>query len=299
MNAADERGPWYLLTGLVLGVVIGLVYSWAVQPVRYSDTAPVSLRSDFKDFYRSLIAAAYQGNPDLVRARARLALLQDEDMFGALTEQAQRTLAEDGSDRQARALGELAIALGKSAPGVNTGPDRPNQPRDAESTLPPQPMPTEAIAPLPSPTDAPSPTPTEPVPTPAEPPAAAAAPPEAALPTAAANPGGLFILLSQEKVCDPPLTAPLFQIEALDRFNSPAPGVLVIVAWDGGEERFFTGLKPEKGSGYADFTPRQGILYSIRLGETGAPVGNLAAVMCPQASGAPTWGAWLLRFVQP
>jgi hypothetical protein len=105
--------------------------------------------------------------------------------------------------------------------------------------------------------------------------------------------------LGQEKVCDVTLGAPVFQIEALDRFNAPVSGVPVIVSWPDGEERFFTGLKSEKGAGYADFTPDPGVLYSIRLGENGTPVSNLAAVMCPRASGAPTWGAWLLRFVQP
>jgi hypothetical protein len=106
-------------------------------------------------------------------------------------------------------------------------------------------------------------------------------------------------LLSQEKICDPPLPAPLFQIEALDRFNQPIPGVLVIISWPDGEERFFTGLKPEKGAGYADFAPETGVLYSVRLGENGQPVNDLAAPMCPRSSGAPTWGAWLLKFIRP
>ena len=24
----EERGPWYLLTGLIIGVIFGLVYAW-------------------------------------------------------------------------------------------------------------------------------------------------------------------------------------------------------------------------------------------------------------------------------
>lgn len=298
MNNSDQRGPWYLLTGVVLGVVFGLVYAWAVQPVRYTDTAPVSLRKDFKDHYRGLIAAAYLGNPDLVRARARLALLQDEDMYRALTEQAQRTLAENGSDQQARALGVLAIALGQAPPSSVQEAALPAEQHGVEPPLPPTiTSATPAVSLPPTQISVPvTATPTE-----VEPPTATAVIVETATtqPAAALDPNGLFVLLSQEKVCDPPLDEPLFQVEALDRFNTPASGVLVVVAWDGGEERFYTGLKPEKGLGYADFTPQQGILYSIRLGETGAPVGNLAAVMCPQSDGAPTWGAWMLRFVQP
>jgi hypothetical protein len=107
------------------------------------------------------------------------------------------------------------------------------------------------------------------------------------------------LLLSQEKLCETPLTAPLVQIEALDRFNNPVAGVLVIVTWAGGEDRFLTGLKPEKGPGYADFAPMPGTLYTLRLGENGEAVTDLAGLMCTPTSGAPYWGAWLLKFVQP
>ena len=31
----DDRGPWYLLTGLVIGVILGLVYSLKIDPVVY------------------------------------------------------------------------------------------------------------------------------------------------------------------------------------------------------------------------------------------------------------------------
>ena len=91
MNEEEQRGPWYLLTGLVIGILIGIVYARYFQPVRYVDTTPSSLRNDFKDQYRSLIAAAFLSNGDLIRARARLELLEDPDAFQALTDQAQRT----------------------------------------------------------------------------------------------------------------------------------------------------------------------------------------------------------------
>ena len=77
MRGQRERGPWYLLTGLIIGVVFGVLYAWLVSPVEYVDTPPASLRADFKDQYRVMIAAAYMANGDLLRARARLDLLQD------------------------------------------------------------------------------------------------------------------------------------------------------------------------------------------------------------------------------
>ena len=106
----ENRGAWYLLTGVVLGLVLGLVIIW-LRPVEYVDTSPSSLRADFKDRYRALIAAAYLSDGDVVRARARLELLGDTDAFRALAEQAQRTLAEGNSPQESRALGLLAVAL--------------------------------------------------------------------------------------------------------------------------------------------------------------------------------------------
>ena len=316
----ERRGPWYLLTGLVLGIALGLIYAWIFQPVQYVDTSPASLRSDFKDQYRALIAAAYLGNGDLLRARARLELLKDEDMFRTISEQAQRILAQQGSDADARALGLLAIALGQAPPGpaiaitqqrltplaqpnrtepvpllsetpipgafqvtptgVTLAIGQPTQPANVEPTIAP-PTDLSIVTPFEAQTSTSRQTDTPPS------------------PAFTATPGGPFVLLSQEKICDQPLDVPQLQIEALDRFNRPVPGVLVIIGWPGGEERFFTGLKPEKGQGYADFTLSPGTLYNLRLSENGERVTDLAGLMCTPTSGAPYWGAWLLKFVQP
>ena len=83
----ENRGPWYLLTGLVIGAVLGLLYAWVIRPVQYTNTAPSSLRAEDKDQYRAVIAAAYLANGDLLRARARLELLQDPDLYRVLAEQ--------------------------------------------------------------------------------------------------------------------------------------------------------------------------------------------------------------------
>ena len=107
----DERGYWYLLTGFVIGIVLGLVYAWLISPQQYKDTSPASLQPEFKDQYRAMIAAAFVATGNLPRAEARLQLLDDQDVVRTLTEQAQLTLAEGSSPRQAQALG-LRIMLG-------------------------------------------------------------------------------------------------------------------------------------------------------------------------------------------
>jgi len=105
-----KQFPWYLLTGLILGFLLGLMYAWLINPVVYSDTEPVSLRADFKHNYRLTIAQAYAITGDLERAESRLALLNDEDPIFTLGSQAQQALAA-GYAEDARALAVLAAAL--------------------------------------------------------------------------------------------------------------------------------------------------------------------------------------------
>jgi hypothetical protein len=108
----ERRGPWYLITGIILGVALGLVYAWLVSPIAYVDTPPVSLRADYKDQYRTLIALAYASNGDLGRARARLALLGDPDPGPLVASQATRAAAQNHPLSEIQALALLAEALG-------------------------------------------------------------------------------------------------------------------------------------------------------------------------------------------
>lgn len=106
------------------------------------------------------------------------------------------------------------------------------------------------------------------------------------------------MLVSREKICTQELQAPLIQVQASNAFGDPVPGVSVLVTWPSGEMRFFTGLKPELGLGYADFTVTPGIIYTIQLGENGEKVTDLTAASCTKPGGATFWGAWLLKFIQ-
>ena len=128
----EKRGAWYLLTGLILGLLLGLLYTWIINPAVYQDTAPASLAAPFKDRYRSMIAQAYEATLNLERAVSRLALLEDSDPVFALGAQAQQALAE-GQPEEAHALALLASALQGpvEAPPVPT------------ATLPP--MPTRTL----------------------------------------------------------------------------------------------------------------------------------------------------------
>ena len=186
MRRYEERGPWYLLTGLIIGIILGVLYTRYLQPVEYIDTSPALLRQDFKDQYRLLIAVAYSANGDLVRAKARLELLKDPDVFRALSEQAQHSLAENGSSIEARSLGLLAIALGQAPPGPALAVTQAAQtPTSAPSLATPADL--NASSPAASGNSD----------------LATPAPPESP-----ASPEGPFTLLNQEKSCDQNLLCP-------------------------------------------------------------------------------------------
>jgi hypothetical protein len=66
----------FLIT-IAIGISIGLVYGWIINPVEYIDTAPASLRMDYKTDYVLMVAEAYKVEQDLDLAVRRLALLGD------------------------------------------------------------------------------------------------------------------------------------------------------------------------------------------------------------------------------
>ena len=289
MNEQEDRGPWYLFTGLVIGFCLGLFFAWVVWPIQYVDTAPDSLRADFKDQYRLLIASAYAASGDITRARVRLEQLEDADMAQALLAQSQVIEMQSPGSNDSRALALLAAALGDQ--------DTPTPyPTEIPDTPAPTSSPTSVIV-IGSGLDA-TPTP--------EP----SATPQGTLPatstltplptrTATPTPGNAFVLLSQELICDATQRRPLIQVEVTDAAGQPIPGVEVIVSWQNGEERFFTGLKPELGSGYADYEMTPDVLYAVRLGPGSQIVQGVSAGECETVEAGRFWGAWKLIFKQP
>jgi len=112
---------WYLLTGLVIGLILGLVYTWWINPVVYQSAQPANLHQTYKDAYRSAIAQVFAATGNFERAVLRLELLEDKDPIFTLGAQAQRALAE-GKEDEAKALALLAAALQATAPQATALP---------------------------------------------------------------------------------------------------------------------------------------------------------------------------------
>ncbi|MFH2038260.1 MAG: hypothetical protein ABIJ65_02380 [Chloroflexota bacterium] len=278
-----RKGNWYLLTGLVIGILSGLIISWVVAPVKYIDTHPATLRSDFKDDFRFQIASAFYATNNLERAKSRLDLLDDADVIQALTKQAQNLLDSGDPTNKAFVLAFLTSALKQDS---DLSLDDPTENKSLASTN----------------TATTNPTGTSPVTmggTPSKQPAFINTPTLRPSSTFTPTLGAAFILKKNQVICDSPQNSLLLQVEIRNRAGKPIPGAEIIITWSEGEEHFFTGLKPEIGDGYADYLMTPEVVYSIQLAKGGAPVSYLSAPSCSTESGITRWGSIKLVFQQP
>ena len=308
----EDRGSWYLLTGLVIGVILGLLYAWIVSLIEYVDTTPNTLRSDYKDAYRLAIALAFQSTGDLARAQARLNLLEDDDPALVLAEQAQRHRAEGGTANEAQALGNLAAILGQAPLPFTASPvpsDTLSPPTEtatltlsptSTNTATPEPTstathtitPTDTLTPTVGPTSTPSHTPL-PTDTPA--------PTRTPLPTRTLTPtlAPPFVLDKQIQVCNPNLTEPQIQIFINDAAGQGVPGVRITITWEDRQESFFTGLKPGIDIGYADYVMTPEVFYTLQVASGGQIISDLIAPECEDDDSSRYWGSWRLIFKHP
>jgi hypothetical protein len=284
-----RRIPWDIVLALLAGLGLGLVYSWVISPARVSDAEPLALRVDFKDHYRSVIAAAYAATDNLPRARARLSLLADADPIEALNAQAQRMLASGQSLAEADQVAALASALEQGialeVTETATTEITSNILPASTSTLPlaPSDIPVEV-------TETP-----QPLETPATLSTSTPRPTQTAIPTL----GAPFALTGQETVCDPNVPDGLLQVIVFDSRRRQLAGAKILITWEGGEEEFFTGLKPELGNGYADFIMDPGSTYTVQLGAGSDTASGLTASACQTSEGENFAGGIKLTFQHP
>ena len=67
-----------LVLPLALGVALGLLYGWVIQPAEYVDVSPMILRADYRADYVLMIAEAHAAELDPRLAAQRLAVLGPE-----------------------------------------------------------------------------------------------------------------------------------------------------------------------------------------------------------------------------
>jgi hypothetical protein len=296
-----RRFFWSVLLALLVGIGVGLIYSWSLSPKRINNASPVFLRADFKDQYRSVIAAAYQATGNLPRAQARLSLLNDSDPIEALNAQAQRMLASSEAFERADQVAALASALEgntsqESTSGIPLSTLTVEVLNNLGNTLTPtfSPPPSDVPAGL---TETPPSLETQPTIVETQPIATEESPRLTSTP--ASPPGEPFALSGQESICDANLPDGLLQVLVLNPNRRQIAGIEIVLTWDGGKEQFFTGLKPELGNGYADYLMTPDTTYTIQLARGSDVALGITAPTCQSPDGESFLGGIKLTFQQP
>ena len=111
--------------------------------------------------------------------------------------------------------------------------------------------------------------------------------------------GAAFALIAQDTVCDTNLPDGLLQVLVFNSNRRQVAGASIVITWENGEERFFTGLKPEVGNGDADYSMSPNIVYTVRLASGSDIASELTAPTCQTPSGETFLGGIKLTFEQP
>ena len=276
----EKKGNLYLISGFIIGLLFGLIYSWLIDPVEFIDAAPSAMGEEYKDDYREMIAMAYSANQDLGRAQSRLALLQEDDQIVRLSTQGQLLQGDATKIREARAMVQLsedlqsyALTGSLSSVGNSLSADAgatadPNQPTQAVTENTQKGM-TDVTA---------EPAATE------------------AVQTNDPKNEGLFQLDQKMEVCDPNLPQGLLQVVVVDANGNPIPGVRGTVYWEGGSDYFYTGLYPDLGDGYGDYVMKATVQYKLQIGEGSALVEEVTPPICTADNGKEYFGSMWMQF---
>ena len=260
--------PLLMALALAVGLAGGLLYTWVLDPVECDQASPDSLAVEEKLVYLGLIGDLYACENDLTRARARLAELGVRADGPTLARLIELYLDGGGRPEEVRNLARLARDLG-AVGGVLL-------------VFGPEP------APSPSPTFSPV----------ASPPASVPPPP-----TPTATPAPTFRLIEQTATCADPGRPGRLRVWVQDAAGNGLGGIEIVASWAAGQDRFFTGLRPEQGAGYADLEMRPQTEYEVALagfrGDMARGLSpDLSSGTCPTGTVALDWHLTFQRLQQ-
>ena len=261
-----------VILGLILGIGGGLLYTWVLSPVVEFDTQPWQLNVADRQQYIVAIMAEYSYTGDFNRTFQRLlALRPQSDPIQEVADVA-CVLTTSGYANNSSGLRAVRAMITFYQLQGRTG--------CADDLIVAQAIqPTVVVIELPSPTLAP--------------PATKTATPEAQIrltgtPTIPVVPTNLPS--SDYEIANIPTSCSvdrpgMIEVTVVDFNGQGIPGQSVRVRWDGGESVFATGLKPERGAGFADFQMEAGLSYLVDMPGLSDPSQPLTATTCALENG--------------
>jgi len=70
------------IIAVLIGIALGLLFGWVINPIEYTQTAPNTLRVDYQTDYVLMISEAFHTDGDMALAVHRLAVLGDKSPEG-------------------------------------------------------------------------------------------------------------------------------------------------------------------------------------------------------------------------
>lgn len=269
--------------GFLLGLGSILLYAWVLAPVDFSNADIVDLRDLHKDDYIRMIAAEYMVDGNFVLTQRQITALGVSDTGSRVFDLAR---TEPNPLRQ-QALVRLYLHLQNPALVL-------------KATGTPTPRPTTSVTLTPRSTARPA-TPTLIIPTPTLTRIRPTLEPTLVPPTAFPNPAApLFKLAEKQALTCRDIDEGVIQVIVRDADGNDLAGIAIEVAWATGHDSFYTGVKPERGLGFADFAAEPG-LYSVRLLDNARsePVQDLHIDPAPgDCAGSNNTRGWRLIFTQ-
>lgn len=106
----------------MLGIALGLIYGWVIDPIEYTDVPPNILREDYRADYVLMVAEAYQNEIDSEIAARRLAVLGGESPALVASSTLEYAKKNAFTENEIQALQNLLTAMQTYHPQGNTSP---------------------------------------------------------------------------------------------------------------------------------------------------------------------------------
>ncbi|MEL6406420.1 MAG: hypothetical protein AAFR81_18765 [Chloroflexota bacterium] len=250
---------WALLIGLLIGFGGAWYYAYFINPTQEVSTRPSQLRESEKTQFVVAIMLQYAYDSDLLTATDELlALNLGSDPFQTVAEMACDLAASGYVDstsglRAVRAMRTFYQLQGRSGCADTIIPASNDVPLQVTVEIP---TPTATLPPPPTKTPGPEDaTPTE----------------SGVVVVPTTEPQRTYDGTIIQTFCDEVLSG-IVEVRVYDASGQEVAGEPLRVQWEDGQSLFSTGLKPERGVGYADFQMDAGISYIISMPNLSDPI---------------------------
>ena len=107
---------------MIIGIALGLVYGWVIDPIEYTDITPSILREDYRADYVLMVAEAHQSEQDSEISARRLAILGSESPVQIVASALEFAIKNNFTQNEILLLQGLLTAMQTYQPQVINAP---------------------------------------------------------------------------------------------------------------------------------------------------------------------------------